>query len=174
MLSCFFVFATPWTVAHLAPLFMGILEAWIMECLPCPPPGDLPSRGIELKSPTLQADSFLTEPPGKPKDAGVNSLSLLQGIFLTQEPNGGLLHGRQILYQLSYRGSPGDALLLAKSIVYIRVHSLCCTVCGFWQRQSDMYSPLCPIVMSLKIPYAPPGHPSLFKPWQPVIVLLSL
>ena len=33
-------------------------------------------------------------------------LSLLQGIFLTQELNQGLLNCRQILYQLSYQGSP--------------------------------------------------------------------
>ena len=33
------------------------------------------------------------------------SLSLLQWIFLTQESNWGLLHCRQILYQLSYQGS---------------------------------------------------------------------
>ena len=33
-------------------------------------------------------------------------LSLLQGIFLTQELNRGLLNCRQILYQLSYQGSP--------------------------------------------------------------------
>ena len=31
---------------------------------------------------------------------------LLQGIFLTQESNPGLLHCRQILYGLSYEGSP--------------------------------------------------------------------
>ena len=37
--------------------------------------------------------------------AGVGSLSLLQQIFLTQELNQGLLHCRQILYQLSYEGS---------------------------------------------------------------------
>ena len=39
---------------------------------------------------------------GKPKNIGVGSLSLLQRIFLTQELNWGLLHCRQILYQLSY------------------------------------------------------------------------
>ena len=37
---------------------------------------------------------------------GVSSLSLLQGIFPTQELNQDLLHCRQILYQLSYEGSP--------------------------------------------------------------------
>ena len=51
-------------------------------------------------------DSLLAEPQGKPKSTGVDSLSLLQGIFLTQESNRGLLHCRWILYQLSYEGSP--------------------------------------------------------------------
>ena len=36
----------------------------------------------------------------------VGSLFLLQGNFLTQELNQGLLHCRQILYQLSYQGRP--------------------------------------------------------------------
>ena len=48
---------------------------------------------------------LLSESPGKPKNTGVDSLSLLQGIFPTQELNWGLLHCRQILYQLSYQGS---------------------------------------------------------------------
>ena len=53
-----------------------------------------------------QADSLSTEPPGKPKHTGVGSISLLQGIFPTKKSNLGLLHCRQILYQLSYKGSP--------------------------------------------------------------------
>ena len=40
--------------------------------------------------------------PGQ--NTGVGSLSLLQGIFPTQGWNPGLLHCRQILYQLSYQG----------------------------------------------------------------------
>ena len=70
------------------------------------PPGDFPNPGIEPRSPALQADSLPAEPPGKPKNTGVGSLSVLQGIFPTQESNWGLLHCRQILYQLSYEGSP--------------------------------------------------------------------
>ena len=41
--------------------------------------------------------------PGQ--NTGVGRLSLLQGIFPTQELNPGLLHCRQSLYQLSYEGS---------------------------------------------------------------------
>ena len=72
---------------------------------PFPFSGDLPNPGIEPRSPTLQADSLPAEPQGKPKNPGVGSLSLLQGIFQTQELNWGLPHCRQILYQLSYQGS---------------------------------------------------------------------
>ena len=41
--------------------------------------GNLPNPGIEPSSPTLQADSLLSESPGKPKITGVGSLSRLQG-----------------------------------------------------------------------------------------------
>ena len=40
------------------------------------------------------------------QNIGVGSLSLLQGNFPTQESNPGLPHCRQILYQLSQKGSP--------------------------------------------------------------------
>ena len=40
------------------------------------------------------------------KNTVVGCHSLLQGIFLTQESNLGLLHGRQILYCLSHREAP--------------------------------------------------------------------
>ena len=36
--------------------------------LPCPPPGALPNLGIEPRSPTVQADSLLFDPPGKPQE----------------------------------------------------------------------------------------------------------
>ena len=66
---------------------------------PFPSLGDLPKPGIEPRSPTLQADSLTAEPPGKPKNPGVGSLTLLQGILPTQELNQGLLNCRWILYQ---------------------------------------------------------------------------
>ena len=69
---------------------------------------DLPNPGIKPMSPTLQTNSLPAEPPGKPKNTGVGSLSLPQWIFLTQESNRGLLHCRWILYQLSYQGSHWD------------------------------------------------------------------
>ena len=85
---------------------MGFSRQEHWSGLLCLPPGDLPNLGIELRSLTLWADSLLSEPPGKPKNFGVGNLSLLQGIFPTQESNWDLLHCRWILYQLSYQGSP--------------------------------------------------------------------
>ena len=60
---CVRLCSTPWTVAPQAPLFMGFSsKKW--SGLPFPPPGDLPDPGIQPRSPSLQADSFLSEPPG--------------------------------------------------------------------------------------------------------------
>ena len=64
---------------------------------------------------SLQVDSLPTEPPVKPKNTEVCSLSFLQGIFLTQELNQGLLHCRQILYQLSYREAHIVKVLVTQS-----------------------------------------------------------
>ena len=44
-------------------------------------------------------------------------LSLLQGIFPTQKSNQGLLHCRQILYQLSYQGSQSKLFVFRVSVV---------------------------------------------------------
>ena len=84
----------------------GIFQEEYQSGLPCPPPGDLPTPGIDSRSPALQADSLSSESPGKHKNTGMGSLSLLQGIFPIQESNQGFLHCGCILYQLSYQGSP--------------------------------------------------------------------
>ena len=72
-----------WTVACQAPLSMGFSR-------PEYSPGDLPNSGIKPRSSTLQADSLLSESPGKSKNTGVGSLALLQQIFLTKELKRGL------------------------------------------------------------------------------------
>lgn len=47
------------------PLFMGFPRKEHWSELPFPSAEDLADPGIELSSPVLQADSLLTEPPGK-------------------------------------------------------------------------------------------------------------
>ena len=66
----------------------GDLQARILCGLPCPPPGALPNPGIEPRTPALQVDSLLSEPPGKPKNTKVGSLSLFQGSSLLKNWTG--------------------------------------------------------------------------------------
>jgi len=42
---------------------MGLSRQEYWSGLPFPSPGDIPNPGIEPRSLTLQADSFLSEPP---------------------------------------------------------------------------------------------------------------
>ena len=44
----------------------------VLECLPFPPPRDLPDPGIEPSSPSLAGKFFASVPPGKPEPGGTN------------------------------------------------------------------------------------------------------
>ena len=70
----------PWTVAHQAPLSMEFSRQEYWSGLPLPSPGDLLDPGIQLGSPTLQADSLSSEPSGK----ATVCCSLLKFIPLSQ------------------------------------------------------------------------------------------
>ena len=59
-------FATPWTVAHQAPLSMGFPRHESWSRLPFPPPGDLPHSGIKPVSPALVGRFLTTESPENP------------------------------------------------------------------------------------------------------------
>ena len=56
------LFATPWTVAHQAPLSMGFSRQLYWSGLPCSPPRDLPETWIEPASPMspVLAGGFFT------------------------------------------------------------------------------------------------------------------
>ena len=91
-----------WIVPCQATRSMGFPRQGYWSGLPFPSPGDLPDPGIKPWSPSLQADSLLSEPLGEPKkfvlyylsilcpwnspskNTRVGSCSLLQGIFPTQ------------------------------------------------------------------------------------------
>ena len=80
-------FATPWTVDCQAPLSMGILQARILEWVAMPSSRE-PSQYRDQTQVSHIAGRFLTVwATRKPKNTGVDSLSLFQGILLTQEWN---------------------------------------------------------------------------------------
>ena len=58
--------ATPWITALEDPMSEGFPWQEYWSGLPFPPPGDLSDPGIKPGSPTLQAESLLSEPPEKP------------------------------------------------------------------------------------------------------------
>ena len=70
--------------------------------------------GIEPRTSTLQVDYLPAESHGKPKKTGVGSLSLSSKSSWAR-PNQGLLHFRQILYQLSYQRSQRCCLFMCFS-----------------------------------------------------------
>ena len=55
LFSHVWLFVTPWTAAHQAPLSTGFSRQEYWTWLPCPPPGNLPDPEIELKSLTSPA-----------------------------------------------------------------------------------------------------------------------
>ena len=74
-------FATPWTVAHQAPLSMGFPRQEYWNRLPFLPPGRLPDPGMEAESPALAGDSLPSEPPGKPIPMANSALGTLEAAY---------------------------------------------------------------------------------------------
>ena len=64
------------------------------------------SKSRSVVSNSLQTHGLYSPWNSPDQNTGMGSLFLLQSIFPTQGSNPGLLHCRQILYQLSYKGSP--------------------------------------------------------------------
>ena len=67
-------FATSRTVAYQALPSMGFSKQEHWSGLPFPSPGAPPDPGIEPRSPALQADALLSEPPGKPTQTTTKSM----------------------------------------------------------------------------------------------------
>ena len=92
------LFVTPWNVAYQAPLSMGFSRQEYWSGLPFPSPGDLPNPGIELWSPTLQADTLPSEPSGKP-------ILKLRVFFYVQQ------NRIAVIFDISYLPNMPDSLI---------------------------------------------------------------
>ena len=88
---------TPWTVARQTCLSTGFSRPEYWSGLPFPSPGDLPDPGIKPGSPALQADSLLSESPGKPiapvirrliKSSNRRECFSICGILVQRKPSG--------------------------------------------------------------------------------------
>ena len=83
----------------LCPWGFSRQEYW--SGLPCLPPGESSQAGDQSEVSRTVGRFFTIWATRETQEYWVSSLSLLQGILLTQESNWGLLHCRWILYQLS-------------------------------------------------------------------------
>ena len=101
---------TPWTIAHQAPLSMGLPRQEYWSGLPFPSPGDLPYPGIKLVSPALAGGFLTSEPQGSPI-SGIDAL-----IKETPEssliPSVNTMRGRRIWSSVSQEAVPHQALNL--------------------------------------------------------------
>ena len=85
----------------------------------------LESESCSVASNSLRPHGVYSPWNSPGKNTGVDSHSLLQGIFSTQGSNPGLPHCREILYQLSHQGSPMLAFIQPLFILPIQPTDLC-------------------------------------------------
>ena len=70
------LFATPWTITHQAPLSMEFSRQEILEWVAIPISRGSSRPRDQTRSATLQADSLSSEPPGSPQNQNQNMLPL--------------------------------------------------------------------------------------------------
>ena len=99
---------------HILPTVSLALTSKLRSCFGIMLEGEYESCSVVLNS--LRPHGLYSPWNSLGQNTGVGSLSLLQGIFPTQGSNPGLPHCRQILYQLSHRGSPRILEWVASSI----------------------------------------------------------
>ena len=85
---------------------LGCYRASDWQQHPCPFDESFMKVSRSVVSDSLQPHELYCPWNSPGQNTGVGNLSLLQGIFPTQGSNPGLLYYRQILYQLSHKGSP--------------------------------------------------------------------
>ena len=84
--SCIQLFAIPWTVASQSSLPWEFSRPEYWSGQPFPSPGDLPNPGIKPRSPTLQVDSLLSEPPGKPNSLILDLIKKINFLLILYLP----------------------------------------------------------------------------------------
>ena len=93
---------------------MGFSRQEYWSGLPFPYPEDLPNPGIELRSPTLQADALPSKPPGKPELIhAAAAAKLIQSCPTLCDPIDG-----------SPLGSPIPGILKARTLEWVAISFL--------------------------------------------------
>ena len=133
------LFATPWTVACQAPLSMGILQARILEwvAMPSSRRSFQPRDWIYVSC--IAGEFFTLWATWKPKNTGVGSLSLFQGIFVTHKSNQGLLALLTDSLPAELLGKPPGKLpfyLIFHAVLFLKE----VIMCSLYLRNGYLYS----------------------------------
>ena len=105
------LFVTPWSVAHQAPLSMGFFKQEYWSGFPCPPPEEIPNPVIEpetLTSPALEGRVFITSATWKA--AAAAAAKSLQSCPTLCDPIDG-----------SPPGSPSPGILQARTLEWVAI-----------------------------------------------------
>ena len=128
------LFVTLWTISCKAPLLMGFSRKEYWSGQPVPSPGALPDPVIKHESPTLQADSSPSEPPGKPVDSTASQFIQERLPFLSKVTSGALLPRSKcvcIIYiyiskkRFLYILFVPIHIYISKYYVFINIYNLC-------------------------------------------------
>ena len=118
---CFFVtkcfYASKWKSFSLVWLF--VTQARLLEWVAFPSSRRSSQPRDRTQISHIEGAFFTSWATGRPKNTGVDSLSLLQGIFMTQESNWCLQHCRWIPYQLNYEGRYEGSIFLSLVSIFI-------------------------------------------------------
>ena len=138
-LSHVWLFAAPWTVAHQVPLSLKFSRQDYWSGLSFPSPEDLPNPGIKPRSPTLQADSLLSEPLGKPIIVAKTMLKISNKIMLK---NADVRIETQILLDPQIKRNRTISMFRKKTgdILSLNIFTAF-TTCSAWCSSSDWQVP---------------------------------
>ena len=143
LFSCIWLFATPWIVAHQAPLSKGFSRQEYWSGLPCSPSGDLFDPGIKFASPISSA-GFPCGSAGKESACNVGDLGSIPGL--------GRSPGEGKGYPLQYSGLENslDRIVheITKSQTLLSDFHFTSSCLRHWQAGS--------------LPLAPPGKPKFY------------
>ena len=80
LLNRIWLFATPWTVAHQAPLSMEFSRQEYWSGVPCPPPGNLPTQGLKAGVPHCRQIPYHLNHQGSPFSS-IHHVEILEGLI---------------------------------------------------------------------------------------------
>ena len=117
-----YFYASKWK--SLSRVWLFVIQARLLEWVAFPSSRRSSQPRDRTQISHTEGGFFTSWATGRPKNTGVDSLSLRQGIFMTQESNWCLQHCRWIPYQLNYEGRYEGSIFLSLVSIFITIFFL--------------------------------------------------